>query len=326
MTGPTTRLDRALDRAAEASVVGSFSRVGYRLRSHRADWRPVDAETMVGRTVVITGATSSIGRAAATALAGLGAELSLVGRHRSSLEAAARDLTDRRRRPAPVHLTVADLGDLGQVRRAVAELADRHHRIDALIHNAGALLAERQIGPDGIETTVASQVVGPHLLTAGLLDRLAQARPGRVITMSSGGMYTADLTVDRLQMGAADYVGAQQYARAKRAQVTLNELWANQVNPTEVVCHCLHPGWVDTPGVASSLPRFDRLMRPLLRTPAQGADTMVWLAATDAPGETTGGFWLDRAVRPIHRLERTRRSDTADRRARLWDWCATVTA
>ncbi|MFV0524287.1 MAG: SDR family NAD(P)-dependent oxidoreductase [Acidimicrobiales bacterium] len=328
MIGPARlhhTIEGAFDRVAEASVVGSFSRLGYQLRSRREDWRPLDAYPMRGRTVVVTGATSGIGRAAAERLAALGAELSLIGRNRPGLEATALDLASRQPSPAPVHVTLADLGHFDEVRRAAAELAERHPRVDALIHNAGALLATRHLNPDGIETTVASQVAGPYLLTAGLLPRLARSGPGRVITMSSGGMYTADLTVDELQMGPDAYVGAQQYARAKRAQVTLNELWANQVNPNEVVFHCLHPGWVDTPGVASSLPRFDRLMRPLLRTPAQGCDTMVWLAAADEPSVTTGGFWLDRAVRPIHRLARTRRSDRADRRARLWDWCTDVT-
>ena len=99
--------------------------------------------------------------------------------------------------------------------------------------------------------------------------------------MSSGGMYAAGLTVDDLQMTDADYRGSEQYARAKRAQVTLNEMWARRVDRTAVVFHALHPGWADTPGVEASLPQFRRVMRPLLRTPAEGADTLVWLAADD---------------------------------------------
>jgi NAD(P)-dependent dehydrogenase (short-subunit alcohol dehydrogenase family) len=195
-----------------------------------------------------------------------------------------------------------------------------------------------------MESTVAAQVVGPFLLTALLLDRLGAARPGRVITMSSGGMYTASLEIERLQMGA-DYRGAEQYARAKRAQVALNGEWARRAAlaqpavpppqpvsppqppvspppPVHVVFHAVHPGWADTPGVEASLPRFRTVTGPLLRSPAQGADTMVWLAADDGePLRQSGRFWLDRRVRPEHRLPTTRRSDTTERRARLWQWC-----
>jgi len=92
------------------------------------------------------------------------------------------------------------------------------------------------------------------------------------------------------------------------------------------VFHAVHPGWVDTPGVKESLPRFHRVLSPVLRTPDEGADTAVWLLADDGePATTTGGFWCDRRQRGIHRLPSTRRSDTADRRRRLWDEvCAAV--
>jgi NAD(P)-dependent dehydrogenase (short-subunit alcohol dehydrogenase family) len=204
----------------------------------------------------------------------------------------------------------------------VAEEIDaRHDTVDVLIHNAGALTHERMEAPDGTEATVASQVVGPFLLTCRLLDQLRRGSPGRVITMSSGGMYTAAVTVDGLLLGPDDYDGTKQYALAKRAQVTLNEMWAERVDRHEVVFHSLHPGWADTPGVEAALPTFRRVMGPLLRDPTEGADTMVWLAADDgAPLSTTGGFWLDRRVRPIHRLPRTRRTDTPDRRRELWEW------
>lgn len=134
-------------------------------------------------------------------------------------------------------------------------------------------------------------------------------------------MYAASLTVDNLEMGD-NYRGAEQYARAKRAQVTLNEMWAERMAGTGVVFHTLRPGWGRHPGVAASLPVFRRVVGPLLRSPEQGADTMVWLAADDGePLSSTGRFWLDRHPRDIHRLPTTRRSDTPDRRAELWRWC-----
>lgn len=121
-------------------------------------------------------------------------------------------------------------------------------------------------------------------------------------------------------MDEASYRGAEQYARAKRAQVTLNEMWAEREGAA-VRFHALHPGWADTPGVEESLPTFRKVVGPLLRTPLQGADTKVWLAADDGlPLETNGLFWLDRRPRPIHRLAATRRTDTPERRADLWRW------
>ncbi len=167
---------------------------------------------------------------------------------------------------------------------------------------------------------MASQVVGPFLLTHLLLDRLADSAPSRVITMSSGGMYATGLTVSRLEMDADDYKGAEQYARAKRAQVTLTEMWAERFGDRDISFHAMHPGWADTPGVEDALPVFRKVVGPLLRTPEQGADTLVWLAADDEPLGHNGSFWLDRRRQSIHQLPTTRRTDTAERREQLWDW------
>ena len=100
-------------------------------------------------------------------------------------------------------------------------------------------------------------------------------------------------------------------------------MWAERAESPSVVFHAMHPGWADTPGVESSLPTFHKVVGPLLRTVEAGADTMVWLGADDTePLSTSGGFWLDRRRRPIHRLAKTRRSDTPERRRELWDWVA----
>jgi NAD(P)-dependent dehydrogenase (short-subunit alcohol dehydrogenase family) len=193
--------------------------------------------------------------------------------------------------------------------------------VDVLIHNAGALFNKRREAADGTEATCQITVVAPFLMTALLLGQVQSAEPGRVITMSSGGMYTAPLTVADLEMSDENYSGPKQYARAKRAQVVLNEMWAERVPSDAAVFHALHPGWADTPGVAGALPGFRRIVRPLLRTPLQGADTMVWLAAEPTVANVTGAFWLDRAVRSTHKLKSTRESDTDETRQALWDWC-----
>ncbi|MEX0757875.1 MAG: SDR family NAD(P)-dependent oxidoreductase, partial [Acidimicrobiia bacterium] len=280
--------------------------------------KPLWSYDLRGRTVVITGPTSGIGEAAAESFARLGATLVLVARNRDKADVLAARLTHQFGNDR-ISTVIADMGVLDTVRTAAHSIVDAHARVDVLIHNAGSLFNDRRTQPDGTETTMAVHVVGPFLMTGLMLDSLGQGC--RVVTMSSGGMYTVPLTVSGIEMDPESYKGPTQYAIAKRAQVTLNEMWA-QRRPG-VRFHAMHPGWVDTPGVVDSLPGFHRVVGPFLRSPKQGADTMVWLASDDgAPAAETGKFWLDRRVRDIHKLDRTRRSDTPERRARLWDWVA----
>ncbi len=309
----------AVDRILEVPVAPSFTRVGFAARRSLEHWTSLDDYDLNGRTIAITGATSGLGLAAARQLGSCGARLVLLGRNQAKTQRVCADVAAATGAEAiPV---VADMGDLPAVRSASAQIAELAPALDVLVHNAGALSAERRQNDAGVEQTVASQVVGPHAMTTALLPVLRAAAPGRVLTMSSGGMYSAPLSVSGLQMSEDTYKGAEQYARAKRAQVTINEMWADRVPVAEVVFHALHPGWADTPGVEESLPTFRRIVGPLLRSPAEGADTLVWLAADDGePLATSGGFWLDRRRRNIHKLPTTRRTDTAERRLALWDW------
>jgi len=310
----------ALDAALEALVVPSFSKLGYHARRWASGWRPLDSYDLHGSVVVLTGGTSGIGLAASEAIARCGASLVVLGRDAERTEAAASELR-RRSGNQQVSSVIADMGDYEAVRGAAGAILERHERLDVLIHNAGALTAERRTAPDGTELTVASQVVGPFLLTALLLGRLSRSAPARVLTMSSGGMYLARPRFDELEMDATEYDGARQYARAKRAQVVLTELWAARTRGSGVVFHALHPGWVGTPGISAALPRFYSLLGPVLRSPAEGADTLVWLAADGAALSESGRFWHDRRRRGTHRVPSTWRADTAQERRRLWEFC-----
>lgn len=308
-----------VDSALELPVFPSFTRLGYDVRRRVDHWTPLDRYRLDGQVVVVTGATSGLGLVASEQLARCGATVVLVGRDAAKTQRVRDDLATRSGADT-IDVVVADMGDLDAVRDAVAQILRDHERLDVLVHNAGALTADRRVSPQGLEMTVASQVVGPFLMTTLLLPRLSVAGPGRVITTSSGGMYASPLRVDDLQMGD-DYNGTEQYARAKRAQVTLNEMWAERVPVSDVVFHAMHPGWADTPGVRDSLPTFRKVVGPLLRSPEQGADTLVWLAADPgAPAATSGRFWHDRRQRAIHKLPSTSRSDTPARRAALWSW------
>lgn len=314
-----------VDAALEWSVVGSFTRVGFAVRRGLDHWDSLADVRLDGRVIVMTGATSGLGLAAARAFTTMGATVEIVARNAAKAAATCTALRTETGNPN-VRFVVADTGDLTALGAAADELLARHPAIHVLIHNAGALDDVRHVMPDGIEATVASQVVGPFLLTTLLLPALRAGAPSRVLWVSSGGMYSEPLDVARLEMSEADYDGTTAYARAKRAQVTLAELWAERLASDGVVVHSMHPGWADTPGVARSLPRFRQIVGPLLRSPGDGADTLVWLAATDGgPLATTGLFWHDRRPRATHRFARTRRADTAEERQRLWDWAVAKT-
>jgi len=154
---------------------------------------------------------------------------------------------------------------------------------------------------------------GPHVLTHEL-QPLLEAVHGRVVWVASGGMYTQRLHVDDLQYREGPYKGAAAYARAKRAQVDLAAAWAEQV--PAISSWSMHPGWADTPGVEASLPGFRKVMGPLLRSPDQGADTIVWLLASREPLIHRGALWFDRRARGVARAPRTATSPSD--RERLW--------
>ncbi len=136
-------------------------------------------------------------------------------------------------------------------------------------------------------------------------------------------MYYQRINVVDPETKEGDYVGPEVYSRTKRGQVIITEMRAEQLAGTGVVCHSMHPGWAATPGVSSSLPLFEKKFRDVLRTPLQGADTMIWLAAADEPATTSGHFWLDRRVREVYRTEETR--ETPAERDALIALCRAMT-
>ncbi len=307
-----------MDGILEGSIVGSFTNIGYRLRS--GDW-DADLARLDGQTVVITGATSGIGLAAAHQMAGLGARVVLVGRNQAKLDKSVTAVASSGGGEAGGYR--ADLSSLDQVRDLADEILAGEPRIDVLVNNASVLAPERSSSIDGFELTVATNLLGTFLLTNLLIPRMVESAPARIVTVSSGGMYTEGLDVAGLQMSAEDYKGSAAYARTKRAQVVLTDLWADRFAGTGVVAHSMHPGWVSTPGVAASLPVFRRVMGPLLRNADQGADTIVWLSSNPEALESTGQFWMDRRPRSKHRLRRTEAGDA--QAEQLWGFLCEAT-
>jgi NAD(P)-dependent dehydrogenase (short-subunit alcohol dehydrogenase family) len=189
---------------------------------------------------------------------------------------------------------------LSEIRDLAERLLENETQIDILINNAGVLLAEREVTPEGIEKTLATDLAGHFLLTNLLIPRLIASAPSRIVNVTSGGMYSQRIRLDDLQFEHREYKGSVAYANAKRGQVILTGMWAARLQHTDVTVHAMHPGWARTAGVQRSLPTFNKLMGPFLRTPAQGADTMVWLAADPLPALSSGELWFDREIAPKH--------------------------
>lgn len=313
-------LASAVDRLLDPTVAFSFDQTGF--RRHEVNFQPGDLEVdLRGRVALVTGANSGLGKAAAESLARLGAQVWMLCRDRGRGEQALAEL--RRLTRGELHLAVLDVGDLSAVRRFAEGVGGAEGqspaRVDILVHNAGALLPTRQFTSDGLEQTLATHLVGPYALTVGLLDRMRRPLdqpPARIVWVSSGGMYTRRLSVERLGQKSGPFDGVTVYADVKRAQVVLNELLAGRLVGLGITSNAMHPGWAGTPGVASSLPVFHAVTRRLLRTAAEGADTVVWLAACPRIADQTGRFWFDRRAAATEPLPGTQ--EPAGERARLW--------
>ena len=307
-----------LSNALDAAVVPGFSKIGYAIRKRLGNWQPISSFDLRGKTVVITGPTSGLGEQVARQLALTGANLVLVARNEEKCARVIAEITPLCTGNTPVFVR-AEMGDLESVRSACTAIQQKITHIDVLIHNAGALLNTRQVSPQGIEQTIASHVVGPFLMTTLLLPLM---NGGRVVTVSSGGMYSSGLPAfdkgETLEMPAHTYGGSKQYAIAKRAQVTLTKMWSKREPQTEFVS--MHPGWADTPGVQESIPGFRRVTAPILRSAGEGADTIAWLAVVSPLPGASGTFWSDREIRPTHKTPQSKKLDTESNRQSLWQY------
>ena len=310
MHSTSSTISTTVSKVLDFAVVPGFSKIGFLVRKKLGGWSDFSAFDLTGKTVVITGPTSGLGLEVARLLAPTGAKMILVGRNPQKLAAMIGEIEPKCAAGKP-EAVIAEMGNLAAVRRACNEIQKLTSHVDVLVHNAGALLNSREVSDDGIEQTIASHVVGPYLMTSLLLREL---EGGRVVTVSSGGMYTKGIpdlcNGASIEMTADTYNGTQQYAIAKRVQVTFNEMWAGRVPETEFVA--MHPGWADTPGVQESIPGFRRVTAPILRSAREGADTIAWLSAVDTLPGASGTFWCDRETWPIHKTSATKKTDTSE--------------
>jgi len=265
------------------------------------DFTPVD-----GRVCVITGATSGIGRAAASELAALGATLVIVARD-PARGAAARDEIVDETGNREVALEVADLRSQRQVRELAARLMAALPEIHVLVNNAGLTLSERRLTEDGVEETFAVNHLAPFLLTNLLLDRLRASAPARVVTVASAAHRGAAIPFDDLN-GERGFSGWLAYGWTKLANILFTIELARRLEGSGVTATCLHPGVVATgfgregPLLIREFQRF--LGRLLLLDPTQGADTLVWLASSPEVAGASGGYYAKRRLQTPSRAAR----------------------
>jgi NAD(P)-dependent dehydrogenase (short-subunit alcohol dehydrogenase family) len=250
---------------------------------------------MKGKLCVVTGATSGIGQAAATALATLGAEVVLVGRDPDRAKAAASQIGAVG--PAP-KVEIADLASMDQVRALAGRLAALG-RIDVLVNNAGLVLGERRTSPDGYEHVFAVNHLAPFLLTNLLLPTLTAAGAARVVTVTSDAHTAASLDLDdpNLEHGWTSW---RSYANSKLANILFTRELARRLGGTEMTANCAHPGVVRTGFGQEGRPLLRlgvTLIRPFLLSPERGADTLVYLASSPDVAGHSGGYYVKRQLR-----------------------------
>jgi NAD(P)-dependent dehydrogenase (short-subunit alcohol dehydrogenase family) len=254
---------------------------------------------MAGRTVLITGGTSGIGKATAIGIAALGARVAITGRDLERAAAAAADVRAASGNPN-VDAFGADLSSRAEVRRLAAEVLAAYPRLDVLVNNVGGSWATRHVTADGLERTFAVNYLAAFMLTNLLLDRLKASAPARVVNVSSGAQSSGRIDFDDLQ-GERDYSERTAYPQSKLASLMFTYELARRLEGTGVTANVLHPGVVNTgfgaedPGVIFKV--LVPFMRPFMKTPAKGAATSIFLASSPEVDGVSGQYFADSSPR-----------------------------
>jgi retinol dehydrogenase 14 len=271
--------------------------------------------SMAGRTVLITGATSGIGRATALELAAMGANIAITGRDHRRTDNAAREI--KAAGAGDVDVFVADLSSQAQVRRLAGEVLEGLSRIDVLVNNVGGYWSTRHVTADGLERTFALNHLAPFLLTNLLLARLERTAPARVVTVASNAHARGRIDFDDLQ-GERSYSGGRAYSQSKLANLLFSYQLARRLRRSAVTANALHPGVVRTSFGAEDPARIQRLLvpilRPVMKSPAQGSTTSIHLASAAELEQVSGRYFANR--RPTRSSSRSHDQAVA---ARLWE-------
>jgi NAD(P)-dependent dehydrogenase (short-subunit alcohol dehydrogenase family) len=271
--------------------------------------------TLEGKTCLVTGATSGIGKEIALSLSTTGAAVVLVGRNRDRCEAALQEIRTKVN-DARVSYLVAELSSQASVRQLAQEYAGVHRRLDVLVNNAGIFLARRAMTADGIECTLAVNHLAPFLLTALLIDMIKASSPSRIITTSSVAHRGARIDFDDIQFERRPYSGIRAYGQSKLANILFTTELARRLERTGVTANCFHPGAVRT-NLLQGNPWHYRLVwntaGSFFLSPEKGADTAVYLASSPDVEGVTGKYFVKRK-----QVEPSGEAGDGEAAARLW--------
>ena len=274
-----------------------------------------ETNLMVGKIVLITGGTGGIGKATAIGLARLGARVGITGRDVTRTGQVAADIRAASGNPE-VDAFAADMSSQAEVRRLAVAVLETYPRLDVLINNVGGFWAHRHPTADGLERTFALNHLAPFLLTNLLLDRLKAGAPARVVTVSSGAQSAGRIDFNDLQ-SARNYSGQRAYSQSKLANIMFTNELARRLEGTGVTASSVHPGVVRTNfGAEDQAWLFtvvSKVVLPFLKTPAQGAQTSIYLASSPDVDGVTGQFFAGGKPKTANRVA----YDT-DMTARLW--------
>jgi NAD(P)-dependent dehydrogenase (short-subunit alcohol dehydrogenase family) len=272
-----------------------------------------------GKTCLITGSTSGIGKEIAIGLAKMKANVILVGRNKAKCQATTEEIwgnasisTNKNR----VSYLLADLSSQASIRQLANEFLDSYESLDILVNNAGVFLSRRFTTVDNIEYTFAVNHLAPFLLTNLLFERIKASSPSRIITTSSVAHRGAYINFDNLQFERERYNGVEAYRQSKLANILFTKELARRSGGSGVTSNCFHPGGVRT-NLVQSNPWYYRLIwaiiNPFLVSPKKGADTAIYLASSSKVAEISGKYFVNR--KPVRPSELADDYDTA---ARLW--------
>uniref|UniRef100_A0A3Q2PRT7 Dehydrogenase/reductase SDR family member 12-like n=1 Tax=Fundulus heteroclitus TaxID=8078 RepID=A0A3Q2PRT7_FUNHE len=277
--------------------IQQYTRKGYVAASKSFEAKDLEV-SVVGRSFMITGANSGIGKATSMAIAKKGGTVHMVCRNKDRAEVAKSEIVSESGN-AEVYIHVVDMSQTHKVWEFAEAFKKEYPSLNVLINNAGCMMSKRELNAEGLEMNFATNTMGVYILTQTLIPLLQKSRDPRVITVSSGGMLVQKLQVDDLQSEKGRFDGVMVYAQNKRQQVVLTEHWA-KTNPV-IHFSVMHPGWVDTPAVSTAMPQFHHMMGDRLRSVDQGADTVVWLALSRAAArKRSGQFFQDRKPVATH--------------------------
>ena len=275
---------------------------------------------MQGKTVLITGATSGIGKETALALAEMGARVVMINRNLEKAEGIAEEI--RRSTTGTIELLQGDMSSFASIRRAADEALQRYTKIDVFISNAGVFRARRHTTSDGLEETFAVNHLAPFLLTNLLLDRLRESAPSRVVIVASAAHFGAALDFDNLLLERR-FGPWKAYSRSKLANVMFAYALARRLEGTGVTANSLHPGFVATRlGQGNKIPirPVYILLRPFTISPKKGAETSVYLASAPEVEGVTGRYFDNKQTTSSSRV-----SQIEDAQEHLWKMSAELT-